>query len=288
MEKTVLIEIDPQERWRCSSPAEMGLRENDTCIVSSGNLLEFGRVIAVEESGTGGPCAGRTAKVLRRATLQDHARANENAVMNKMALKTCNAKKRNFNLEMRIVKVRYSFDRTVLWLVFTSDERLEYAAMARELASELKARVEIRQIGVRDEAGMIGGLGVCGRNLCCRTWIKSFDAVNVKMAKTQGLSLNPGSISGMCGRLKCCLRYENDFYRDAVNMLPREHSEVETPDGSGTVVSCNVLKQSVRVRLSSGGVSDFDLNSVRAAGKPHAGKTTRSGYEDSRCKRSKS
>jgi len=249
MDRMVYIEVDAGSHVKCVSAAELSLHEGDQCVIEADKLLDFGHVVRVDEGGTVLQRDAGVPKVLRRATLQDQAKANENVLMNKMAMKTCIARAEKYNLAMRLLRVRYSFDRSVLMVLFTADDRVDFREMVKDLAGELHVRVEMKQIGVRDEAGIIGGIGPCGRNLCCCTWLSHFESINVKMAKTQRLSLNPTAMSGMCGRLKCCLRYEYDCYRDINKRLPYDGDFVRCPEGTGVVIDKNILEQKIKVRL---------------------------------------
>jgi hypothetical protein len=152
-------------------------------------------------------------------------------------------------LDMKLVRVEYSFDGSKIVFFFTSDGRVDFRALVKDLAGIFRARIELRQIGVRDEARMLGGLGICGRPFCCAQFLDEFQPVSIKMAKTQNLSLNPTKISGACGRLMCCLKYEQDAYEDAVKRVPKQDSFVECPDGVGTISAVNLLKEQVKVRL---------------------------------------
>lgn len=250
MDRIVYIEIDDGPPLKCVSPEELSLHEGDQCIIEVEKLLDVGRVATVEDAATTAPREPGAYRVLRRATLQDQAKANENVLMNKMAMKTCIAKAEKFTLAMRLVKVRYCFDRSVLMVHFTADERIDFREMIKELSGEMHCRVEMKQIGVRDEAGIIGGIGPCGRGLCCCTWLHHFESINVKMAKAQRLSLNPTAMSGMCGRLKCCMRYEYDCYREMGKRLPRDGDCVKCAEGTGIVIDKNILEQTVKVRLA--------------------------------------
>ncbi len=150
---------------------------------------------------------------------------------------------------MKLIDVEYTFDNTKIIFYFTADGRVDFRELVKDLASVFKMRIELRQIGVRDEAKMLGGIGTCGRGLCCHTWLQEFEPVSIKMAKTQGLSLNPAKISGICGRLMCCLKYENEAYCALKAGMPDTGDRVKTPDGPGIVVDTNVLREQVRVRL---------------------------------------
>ena len=285
MYRIVNVAVDEGTEYRCFSPADLAIQKGNPCIVEVDRVLEFGLVSGVEElegeekAGEGSPT------VLRRATLQDNAQAKENALMSKMAADTCAKQSEKHGLSMRLVRVRYSFDRVMLRVLFTAEERVDFREMVKELATEFRTRVEMRQIGVRDEAAIVGGVGPCGRQLCCCTWLRHFEAVNVKMAKAQKLSLNPGAISGMCGRLKCCLRYEYEHYRELGRGLPRTGCMVECSHGRGCVVDKDILRQKLTLRLEDDRFLQCDADEVqRISG--DRGRGRRDDDEDSPAQRS--
>ncbi|MEI6970145.1 MAG: regulatory iron-sulfur-containing complex subunit RicT [bacterium] len=247
---------------RCSSPAELAIHEGDHCVVDCGATLEFGRIIRIWDEDVSVQDARDLPRLLRRATLQDHSRAKENALYLKMATDTCYEKAEAMKLNMRVISVRHSFDRKVVTIAYTSEERLQFRDLIQVLSGELNARVEMNQIGIRDAAGVVGGMGLCGRQLCCASWLRDFAAVSVRMAKTQRLSLNPNTISGMCGRLKCCLRYENETYAEMGARLPRDGGLVSCPGGRGCVVEKNILAQKVKVRLEDDRIQEFGASEV--------------------------
>ena len=187
--------------------------------------------------------------VLRIATDNDRHTAAYNRSREKDAFDICQKKILQHKLEMKLVRVECSFDGNKILFFFTADGRVDFRELVKDLASAFRARIELRQIGVRDEAKMLGGLGICGRPFCCAQFLDDFMPVSIKMAKTQSLSLNPTKISGTCGRLMCCLKYEQEAYEDALKRLPKNDSFVQTPDGPGNVSDVNVLKETVKVRL---------------------------------------
>lgn len=279
MNRTVYVEINEEPPVACSCAPELAIHQGDQCIIEIDKTLEFGKVTKINEAGDGVPADKRNVRVLRRATLQDLARANEDGIMSRIAMTTLAAKVEKLKLDMRVVRVRYSFDRTVLRVTFTSEERIEYGTLLQELGAELRTRIEMNQIGVRNEAGMIGGMGPCGRKLCCCTWLHRFESINVRMAKAQRVSLNPAAISGMCGRLKCCLRYEFETYRELGRNMPHEGAVVEGPEGRGQVIEKDILRQRVRVRLEDDRIVDYDVKDVRMD--QHSKKPRREDDEDS-------
>ena len=189
--------------------------------------------------------------VVRMATAEDLRLLAKNRDQEKSALAVCQQKVAEHGLDMKLVSCEYSFDGSKVLFFFTSEGRVDFRALVKDLAGALHTRIELRQIGVRDEAKMLGGLGICGKPFCCSQFLEEFQPVSIKMAKTQNLSLNPTKISGTCGRLMCCLKYEQEAYEDLVRRAPKQESFVETPDGAGTVSGVNLLRQTAQVRLES-------------------------------------
>jgi cell fate regulator YaaT (PSP1 superfamily) len=262
MARQVTVQIAPGEQVICTCPDRVAIHIGDRCLFEAAGLIESGEIITDADAAT--VEEGQSLPVIIRCeTLQDQARVRENAFMAKMAEDSSRKHLATLKLEMRLVRVRYSYDRKLLLVVFAADERVDFRELVRLLAAEFHCRIELRQIGVRDEARLIGGLGPCGRVHCCTAWLERFESVNVRMARTQNLSLNPQAISGMCGRLKCCLRYEDDQYQEALRGLPREGSYVEGPDGQGRVLELQVLLQKVRVRLDDGRILSYAAEDLR-------------------------
>ena len=189
--------------------------------------------------------------VVRAATQEDARTLEKNKEREKRAFAICQQKIAEHGLDMKLVSAEYSFDGSKILFFFTSDGRVDFRALVKDLASALHTRIELRQIGVRDEAKLLGGLGICGKPFCCSQFLEEFQPVSIKMAKTQNLSLNPTKISGTCGRLMCCLKFEQEAYEDLVKHAPKQESFVETPDGAGTVTGINLLRQTAQVRLES-------------------------------------
>src|SRR5690606_31020637 len=185
----------------------------------------------------------------RLADEKDRFQVNENKKAAKEAFDICAEKIIEHELEMKLVDVEYTFDRNKVIFYFTADGRVDFRDLVKDLAAIFKTRIELRQIGVRDEAKMLGGIGPCGRMLCCSTFLGDFEPVSIKMAKDQNLSLNPTKISGLCGRLMCCLKYENDEYEEAKEQLPDIGEIIDTPDGVGKVVGLNILERVLQVEI---------------------------------------
>lgn len=245
-------------------PAEIAIHKDDVCVVEHGRVLECGRVVQRSEREGEWASHPSGAVLVRRATIHDQAKARENGVVSRMALKSALRRIEDLKLDIHLVYVRYSFDRSVLHMAYTCEDRAECGELIKGLAGELRTRIELRQIGVRDAARLIGGMAACGRALCCRVWLRHFDAVSVKMAKVQRIALNPSTIGGMCGRLKCCLRYESDQYRQSGERMPRDGARVECPEGCGLVVDKDVLAKQVKVRFEDGRVLELDADQVKA------------------------
>ena len=232
-------------------PAGLEVQPGQGVIVETSRGLEYGECAQgntqVEEETVVQPLR----PLVRIATEEDEKTVEKNREKEAKAFQICQEKIAAHALEMKLVEAEYSFEGNKVLFFFTAEGRVDFRALVKDLASTIHARIELRQIGVRDEAKMLGGLGICGRPFCCAQFLDEFQPVSIKMAKTQNLSLNPTKISGTCGRLMCCLKYEQEAYEDLVKHTPKQESFVETPDGAGTVSSVNLLRQQVQVRLDS-------------------------------------
>ena len=237
-------------------PKGLTVKMGEEVVVETAQGLEFATCTVgnheVEDSAVVQPLC----PVLRRATDADRAAVERNRRKESEAFDICEKKIADHGLEMKLVNVSCSFDGAKIIFFFTADGRVDFRELVRDLASVFRARIELRQIGVRDEAKMVGGLGICGRPFCCSQFLDSFLPVSIKMAKTQNLSLNPTKISGTCGRLMCCLKYEQNAYEDAQKRMPKNESFVQTPDGPGNVKSVDLLQEKVRVALDSAAPSE--------------------------------
>jgi len=225
------------------------LKEGDYVIVEQDRGQDYGEVIASPETLVKVKIEEPLRKVLRKATAADIKQIDENRLKAKEAILTCEKKITEHNLEMKLVEVEYSFDRSKIIFYFTAEGRIDFRELVKDLAKVFKARIELRQIGVRDEARFLGGFGPCGRSLCCATFLKDFEPVTIKMAKEESLPLNPTKLSGLCGRLMCCLAFEHETYSILSRGLPKEGEHVHIPQGKGIVVSVNILKRSYIVKL---------------------------------------
>ena len=230
-------------------PGDLTVEPGEGVIVETSKGQEYGECVQGNTMVEDDQVVQPLRPVVRIATEKDLTTLAQNREREKRAFALCEEKILEHGLDMKLVEVEYSFDATKILFFFTSENRVDFRNLVKDLASIFRARIELRQIGVRDEAKMLGGLGICGRPFCCSQFLDEFQPVSIKMAKTQNLSLNPTKISGTCGRLMCCLKYEQDAYEDAVKRCPKNESFVETPDGVGDITSVNLLRETVKVRL---------------------------------------
>lgn len=234
------------------SPAELPIKKGNYVIVETARGVEFGEcVIGIKEIKEE-EIVSPLKSVIRIADERDINKHKENKDKEKEALDICLGKIKEHQIDMKLIDVEYTFDNHKVIFYFTSDGRVDFRELVKDLATIFKTRIELRQIGVRDEAKMIGGLGPCGRSMCCSTFLGDFASVSIKMAKEQNLSLNPTKISGICGRLMCCLNYEQTTYEDIRKRLPKIGSIVKTEDGNGEVVGNSIVKEMVKVKVKRG------------------------------------
>ena len=224
----------------------------DFVIVETARGIEFGEVVTPVREINDEQLSAPLKQVVRIATAQDVQHAQDNKRSEKEAYAICQKKIGEHKLDMKLVSVEYTFDNSKILFYFTANGRVDFRSLVKDLAAVFKTRIELRQIGVRDEAKMLGGLGPCGRPVCCGSFLGDFQPVSIKMAKEQNLSLNPTKISGVCGRLMCCLKYEQDNYEQTRKRMPKVGKEVMTPDGVGVVWDLNIIKETVRVRIQKG------------------------------------
>lgn len=286
MKQSYLVEIMPGMQVDCLGDDSLGIALGDSVVVKFEKYTDCGLVIRLGNNGGGQPnsTSGSQARgggnekgtgaddkepeIIRLMTDADSRKAEDSESRAVSMFKTAQRKVREHHLVMKLINCHYSLDKNIAFFQFSAEGRVDFRSLVRDLSGALHTRIELRQIGVRDEAGIIGGIGVCGQPFCCARFLNRFYSVNVKMAKIQRLSLNPASVSGGCGRLKCCLRYEVEGYKDMCRGLPRTGSRCETPDdGCGRVMDCNALTQKVRVRLDEGSAQfkDFDVADVSPA-----------------------
>ena len=230
-------------------PQGMVCRPGDGLIVETASGLEYAQCVRGNFTLAEAELAAPLRPVVRAATEEDLAVVEKNREKEVYAFRVCQEKILEHKLDMKLVSVECSFEGTKILFFFTSDGRVDFRGLVKSLAAVFHTRIELRQIGIRDEAKMLGGLGICGRPFCCNSFLREFQPVSIKMAKTQNLSLNPTKISGTCGRLMCCLKYEQDAYEDLIRSSPKLESFVDTPEGRGTVVELDLLRQRVKVRM---------------------------------------
>ncbi|MBQ8175377.1 MAG: stage 0 sporulation family protein [Clostridia bacterium] len=231
------------------SPKKMTLTLGTPVIVETARGVEMGKITIANRRIPQTEIVSPLKDIIRAATPSDVARYKENRRLEEQAAEVCREKIKSHRLEMDLVSVEYTFDNSKLLFYFTAESRVDFRELVKDLASVFKTRIELRQIGIRDEAKMMGGFGSCGRPFCCSTFLSDFVQVSIKMAKEQNFSLNSNKISGACGRLMCCLRYEHDTYEEAVKKTPTVGSYVSTPSGLGTVVEARPLAGTIKVRL---------------------------------------
>ena len=230
-------------------PAGHTVRPNDHVIIDTARGPEFGICAGGNHQIRSKDVVAPLRAVIRLATAEDEKIVARNRAEEKRAYEVCLQKIADHNLDMQLVSAEYAFDGSKILFFFTADERVDFRELVKNLASVFHTRIELRQIGVRDKAKMVGGLGICGRPFCCASFLDDFQPVSIKMAKTQNLSLNPTKISGTCGRLMCCLKYEQEAYEDLLRHAPKADSFVDTPEGRGTVTEVDLLRQRVKVRM---------------------------------------
>ncbi len=249
--EVVDVQFRPGQKVYYFDPAGMEIQQYDHLIIDTARGPEYGICSAGNHRIPANDVVPPLRQVLRFATEADEKQMIEMRNKEKKAYQVCLQKIADHKLDMQLVSAEYSFDGSKILFFFTADERVDFRELVKNLASIFHTRIELRQIGVRDKAKMIGGLGICGRPFCCASFLEEFQPVSIKMAKTQNLSLNPTKISGTCGRLMCCLKYEQEAYEDLIKTAPKAESFVDTPDGRGTVVDVNLLRQSVKVRMEN-------------------------------------
>lgn len=248
-------------------PDSLDIKKGDKVIVETARGLEFGDVVIGQREVPEESIVAPLKKVIRIATEADLDKNTDNKNKQESALAICLEKVEKHELPMKLIDVEYTFDNSKIIFYFVADGRIDFRELVKDLAAIFRTRIELRQIGVRDESKVIGGLGPCGRTMCCASFLGDFEPVSIKMAKEQNLSLNPTKISGVCGRLMCCLNYEQETYVDIRKRLPKPTSIVSTPDGIGEVVENNVLKETLKVKVKvekdEFDVREYDLKDVK-------------------------
>ncbi len=257
MTKIVGVRFKKNGKTYFFNPKELELKAGMHVIVETARGIEYGEVSMDTREAAESEIVSPLKDVIRIATPEDDQVFESNGEKAKKAYDICLEKIEKHKLDMKLIDVEYTFDNNKVLFYFTADGRIDFRELVKDLASVFRTRIELRQVGVRDEAKTLGGLGICGRALCCNACLSDFQPVSIKMAKEQGLSLSPTKISGTCGRLMCCLKYEQEAYEDALRRVPGVGSVVETKEGRGVVTSTNLLRETVQVKLDKGNETDL-------------------------------
>ncbi len=249
MRKVVGVKFRTTGREYYFDPNGLSLKLKENVIVETSRGLEFGSIATIETEVADSSIVEPLKKIVRKATDADEKQNRNNIEKREEALRLCQEKVDKHLLDMKLTDVEYTFDNSKIIFYFTSDGRVDFRELVKDLAAIFKKRIELRQIGVRDEAKLLGGIGNCGKSLCCHTWLHDFDSVSIKMAKVQNLSLNPTKISGICGRLMCCLKFENDMYVEMRKGMPSVGEKIITEEGEAVVIEVNILEHKLKARL---------------------------------------
>ena len=271
MPNIVGVRFKPAGKIYHFNPAGLKIKKNDFVIVETARGIELGKVVVEEKEISPEQISKPLKDVIRIATDSDLKTVEENRKKEKEAFAICLEKIKKHELEMKLIEVEYTFDGSKILFYFSADGRIDFRELVKDLATVFHTRIELRQIGIRDESKTLGAMGVCGRELCCAKFLGEFESVSIKMAKEQGLSLNPTKISGSCGRLMCCLKYEQPTYEELLKITPRQGAFVETPDGRGIVEYVEILKGRVKVRVENkngAALSDYDVKDIKILKKP--------------------
>jgi len=261
-----VVQVRLREAGKISYYLTNGLKFDvgEYVIVEADRGLEYGQIVSEPEMVLDKDIEEPLRKIIRKTNPWDHKQIEKNMKKAKELMDACEKRIETHKLPMKLIEAEYSFDRSKIIFYFTSESRVDFRDLVKDLANTFRARIELKQIGVRDEARILGGFGPCGRELCCAKFLKDFQSVTIKMAKDQNLSLNPTKISGLCGRLMCCLGYENKTYKELIKGLPRIGQEVKTEKGKGKVISTNPLKRSVTLQTEDGKIIELGFDGHKA------------------------
>ena len=265
MAKVVVIKFKGNCKPYYFSNGGLDLKRGQNVVVETSRGLEFGYVVLAEKEVPDESLVSPLKPVVRIATERDEETALRNEARRPEAMKICKEKIAARGLEMKLIDCEFTFDGSKVIFTFTADGRVDFRELVKDLASVFRIRIELKQVGSRDETKILGGIAPCGRECCCAGAMPDFQKVSIKMAKNQGLSLNPGKISGLCGRLMCCLAYENEYYAGAFKKMPKMGSTVGTPEGKGAVIATDMLKMTVRVKIEKEGAvfyRDFPVTEI--------------------------
>ena len=265
MTKVVVVKFKGSCKPYYFSAGDLTPKRGQGVIVETARGMEYGTVVEAEREVEEGQIVSPLKPIVRIATERDEEAVKRAQERRPEAMRICKEKIAQHGLEMKLIDCEFSFDGNKVVFYFTSEGRVDFRELVKDLASVFHNRIELRQVGIRDETRILGGIAPCGRECCCAGCMPDFKKVSIKMAKNQGLSLNPGKISGLCGRLMCCLSYENEYYAAAYKKMPKQGGTVNTPEGKGVVVSQNMLKMEVRVRIEKEGATvyrDFPVANI--------------------------
>ena len=266
MVNVVGVRFKPAGKTYYFNPLDFDVKEGDSVIVETTRGVEYGKVVLGKKQISEGDLKKPVKGIIRIATETDEETYLKNKEKEKEAFAIFDEKIKKYDLGMKLVEVEYTFDGNKILFYFTAEGRVDFRELVKELATIFRTRIELRQIGVRDESKIIGSIGVCGRGLCCSQFLGEFVPVSIKMAKEQSLSLNPAKISGACGRLMCCLKYEQDNYEEMLKITPRQGTPVKTPEGRGVVESVSLLKGKLKVKFENDKenvLKEFDVKDVK-------------------------
>lgn len=270
------VRFNPASKVYYFSPIGFeNLEAGEHVVVETARGEEVGKVVIPPSQVSKKEIVGTLKDVVRQATAVDLTQMAYHRYREREALERCQEKALQHNLPMKIVRAEYNYDGSRLLFFFAAEKRVDFRKLVQDLARSFRARIELRQIGVRDEAKLMGGLGRCGRMLCCATWLTEFNPVSIKMAKQQDLPLSPMEISGICGRLLCCLAYENQYYIDVMGQLPKRGKTIDTPHGPGKVVQVNAITETVQVELESQSIVEVTRQELEAMDQAQAQASTR-------------
>ena len=262
------IQLDNGAKYKARGDDSLILKEGDWCVIRKDFFLDYGQIVSgnpvpynpadqpkenPHPTGTPSEKRAEIPRIQRKATVVDQGKAHENMMRSKSAMRTAAQFIERLSLPMKLINAHYSFDNKLLAIQFSADGRVDFRELVKQLSAALNTRIELRQIGVRDETAIVGGISICGRPLCCCSFLREFASINVKMAKEQDLSLTPSTISGICGRLKCCLKYEHEGYLELERTMPRRGDCCECKEGRGRIIDRNLLTQRVVVQLDDSG-----------------------------------
>ena len=271
MIKIVGVRFKPVGKIYYFNPADIDIKTKDKVIVETVRGIELGTVVIGPKEIPEDEISKPLKDVIRKATPEDLAHVEENHVKEKEAFRICSEKIRQHGLEMKLIEVEYTFDGSKILFYFSADGRIDFRELVKDLANIFRTRIELRQIGIRDESKTLGSIGICGRELCCSKFLDEFEPVSIKMAKEQGLSLNPTKISGICGRLMCCLKFEQEAYEEMLRITPHTGAVVITPSGKGTVEYVDILKGRVKVLIEKNkesSLEEFNVKDIKVQKRP--------------------